>query len=363
MLRRMTLAVLMLCAVGMAIGVQAQEAPVATVLNNPRHLRFGDDGTLYIAEAGFGGDQAVPSPAGGGESRFGLTARVSTTTVPDGEQGVLIDGLLSNADAFGASEGVADVLVTADSAWLVLGQGPTPENIPADAGGVMTAVIQVDLATLETVKVLDLYTFELENNPDGGEIASNPQEIALLDDGTLLIVDASANALLSWTEADGLAVVAVWEVDSTGATPQPVPSSLAVGPDGSIYVGFLSGFPFAEGSAKIERWLDGELVETFAGLTMVTDVAVGQDGNLYAVQFAGGFGDTGYIPDSGSVVQVSADGITPIMTGLNFPYGIAQHADGDWYVTINSAFTGEGTGAVVKVVEGAVPAPVETPEA
>ncbi|MBC8170870.1 MAG: ScyD/ScyE family protein [Anaerolineae bacterium] len=363
MLRKLTTLLLLVSSIVMVIAVQAQDedVPVASGLNAPRHLTFGADGTLYIAEAGTGGDTKVPSPAGGGEVNFGETASISTVA-PDGTQGIFMDGLLSVSDDFGQSQGVNQAVVTDTTAWLVLGQGPTPENIPADAG-VMTALVTIDLATGDTGNVIDLFAFEQENNPDGSaDLASNPSEIGVTSDGTVLIVDASANALLSWTEADGLQLVHAWEVDETGATAAPVPSSLAIASDDSVYIGFLSGFPFAPGTAKIEHWVEGELAETFEGLTLVTDVALDADGNLYAVQFADGFGETGFNPNTGSVVQVSAEGITPIMTGLNLPYGIAQNTAGEWFVSINSAFSAPGSGAVLKVREG-VFAPISTPEA
>ncbi|HEX2621891.1 MAG TPA: ScyD/ScyE family protein [Phototrophicaceae bacterium] len=368
MLRKLTAVFFLLCSLVLVVATQAQDAatedvPVASGLNAPRHLRFGSDGTLYIAEAGFGGDLTAVGPSGNGEVSLGTSGRVSTV-LPSGEQSNLIDGLLSIVDSSMYSEGVSDVLVNdaGDTAWLVLGQGPMPESIPADPGGIMTAVVKYTLPDLVSSTVIDTYGFEVANNPDGAsDMASNPQEIAVAADGTIYIVDASANSLLSWTEADGLKLVTAWAVDESGATPSPVPSSLALASDGSLYVGFLSGYPFNAGGAKIEHWVNGALAETFEGLTLVTDVAVGQDGNLYAVQFADGFGQTGFNQNSGSVVQVTADGITPIMTGLNFPYGIAENANGEWFVSINSAFSAPGTGAVLKVRQGEVIAPASTP--
>lgn len=363
MLRKLTTLFLLVCSIVLVIAVQAQDedVPVASGLNSPRHITFGPDGTLYIAEAGTGGDTKVPSPAGGGEVNFGNTARVSIVD-QDGTQNVLVDSLPSVIDDFGQGQGVNQVILTDTTLWAVVGQGPTPENIPAD-GGVMTAVVVVDPESITIRDVIDLFAFEQENNPDGTpDLASNPTEMVIASDGTIYIVDASANALLSWTEADGLQLVHAWEVDEMTAA--PVPSSLAIAPDDSLYVGFLTGFPFEPGTAKIEHWADGELVETFEGLTLVTDVALDADGNLFAVQFADGFGATGFNPNTGSVVQVSADGITPIMTGLNLPYGIAQNPDGgEWFVTVNSAFSAPGSGAVLRVRDGAVLAPVATPEA
>jgi hypothetical protein len=34
---------------------EAASSPFATGLTNPRHIRFGPDGMLYVAEAGIGG--------------------------------------------------------------------------------------------------------------------------------------------------------------------------------------------------------------------------------------------------------------------------------------------------------------------
>jgi hypothetical protein len=166
------------------------------------------------------------------------------------------------------------------------------------------------------------------------------------------IIDASANALLTWTEADGVSVAQIWEPDATGAEPQSVPTSVVVTEEGDIYVGFLSGFPFPVGAARIEHWRDGELVYTFDNLTLVTDIALGADGTLYAVQMASGLGDQGFTPESGSVIAVSQEGVTPVVEGLNYPYGLAQDADGNWYVSINTSFVGPESGAVVQIPAG-----------
>ena len=129
-----------------------------------------------------------------------------------------------------------------------------------------------------------------------------------------------------------------------------MPTSIDFGPDGDLYVGFLSGFPFATEGSRIERWSpDGELVEGYEGLTLVTDVLVDDDGVIYAVEHAAGFGDRGFIPDSGRVVTVSPDsGITPLLEGLRTPYGLAQAPDGRLVVSVASA-DATGTGMVIAV--------------
>ena len=86
---------------------------------------------------------------------------------------------------------------------------------------------------------------------------------------------------MTWSADAGLEVAVVWDFESDN----PVPTAVDIGPDGDIYVGFLTGFPFPAEGSRIERWSGGELVETFEGLTAVTSVLVTDDGDVYAVEF------------------------------------------------------------------------------
>ena len=65
----------------------------------------------------------------------------------------------------------------------------------------------------------------------------------------------------------------------------PVPTSVAVGPDGAFYVSELTGFPFLPGFSRIHRVVPGSPDGLRVGLTNVTDLAW-HDGDLYAVQIA-----------------------------------------------------------------------------
>ena len=129
----------------------------------------------------------------------------------------------------------------------------------------------------------------------------------------------------------------------------PNPTSVAIGRDGALYVSFLTGFPFPEGGSRIEAWSpEGELLATYEGLTGVVGLLVTDDGTIYATQH-GVFGDEGWAADSGSVVMVTADsGITPIAEGLNVPFGLAQDADGNLAVAVNSA-SEAGTGQIISI--------------
>lgn len=313
--------------------VFAQEEVVVEGLNNPRAIYFDEAGTLYIAEAGIGGDTEATGAFG--PVMVGNTSAVWMMGQDDEEATEVIGGLLST-EYFQSFVGAADVVVTEDTLWVLLAQGPADVEDQRHTG-----LVGYDLETLEETAFVDLAAFEEENNPDNDDVVSNPNDMAVAADGTVYIVDSSGNTLLSWTEADGLQLVVVWEDLS-------VPTSVDIAEDGSLYVGFLSQFPFAEGTAHVEKWTDGELVETYEGLTAVTDVLVASDGTVYAVQMSSGVGDTGWTPESGKVVAIAEDGtLTDIATELNFPYDIAEDWNGVLYITLNAAYSEPGSGQVV----------------
>jgi sugar lactone lactonase YvrE len=353
MVRKVALALALTLLVAAALPTLAQDeaSPViADGLNNPRGIFYAADGTLYIAEAGLSGDLQADSNFG--PVSYGLTARVLAVAPEGGEPTVVADALLSS-NGFENIIGVNAVYVTnAGMRWLVLG------NAPENAVGRKAGVLIIDPDD-NVVGFIDLGAYESQNNPDNDFPVSNPSDIDYGQNGNFYVIDASGNTLYTITAEAAINVFHVWE-------DLPVPTTVAVAPDGSLYVSFLTAFPFDIGGSRIEHWsASGELIETFEGLSLVTDVLVGDDGTVYAVEFATDFGDQGYEPDSGAVVTVSAAGITPLAEGLNYPYGLAMSPDGTLVVSINSAFVEPGSGAVVTVSGAAAGAvvPEATPEA
>ncbi|MBL8133328.1 MAG: ScyD/ScyE family protein [Anaerolineae bacterium] len=345
MLRKLILSSLTALAIAGAAWAQ-DDNTVATGLSNPRNIFLAEDGVLYVAEAGAGGDVDVEGPFG--PAKGGLTSQI-TAISPDGESAVVVPELVSMDAGFGQIEGATAVYVTADSYWVALGMGPGGD---AFDGKLVESLVQISAETGEVLQSVDLGAWEEANNPDTTpELVSNPADIAVEAEGKVYIADASANSVLTWTEADGIQLFAAWP--ATDNDTQSVPTAVAIAADGDVYVGFLSGFPFAQGSARIERYsASGELEQTYSGLTLVTDILVTEDGTLYAVEMAGGFGDTGYIPESGRIVSVTDSSITAVAEGLNFPYGFVMEADGSFLVTVDSAFGAPGSGRVIRVAGG-----------
>lgn len=299
---------------------------LAEGLRNPRNFSFDADGNIYVAEAGLGGSEMTANG-----DPFGATSQI-TMIDTDGNSSAVVHGLISYRE--GNPLGASDVVVTDESIWVLLGE-TSDFTIPFTH-----ALIELDRETGRIQTWVDLLELELNDDPDGNpNQQSNPIDMEVLEDGTVLIANAGCNCLMAWSADAGLSVAAVWSFDEDN----PVPTSVDVGPDGDVYVGFLTGFPFPEGGARIERWSDGELVQTYEGLTAVTGLLVTADGTIYASEL--GVFDQGWGP--GRVVMVSDDGITPVMEELTQPFGLAQAPDGTIAVAVGA--TGAGDGMILTV--------------
>ena len=267
---------------------------VATGLANPRGVAIGEDGSIYVAEAGLGGEEPFESPAFGPSTR-GVSGQVSRIT-PDGARSVIVSGLPSFA--LGGFEVVGPAGIVAEDEALLLTNShfvPGVEPWPHDA-----AILRIDPVDGAIETIGDLGAYERDNNPDGFILESDPYGIARSTDGTLYVADAGANALYRLDPASGaLDLLTVFPglpaeepnpARNDAVESDPVPTGVAPAPAGGVYVSLLGGFPFPPGSAKVVHVaVDGAQSDATTGLTAVVDVEVGPDGALYVVEFAGGF--------------------------------------------------------------------------
>ncbi len=319
---------------------------VASGLNNPRDLAFGPDGALYIAEAGFY-DGSVPAP-----DAFTFTSNGSVTRLFGGMQTRVMSGLpsLYNSALNNVSGPQGIAFDASGTGYLALGLAADPAVRPAGSlyGHVFSLGQDFDVAGYEAI-----------NNPDGGPIDSNPFHLAATPGG-LLVTDAGGNSLLSLSPDGTISTVAVFPNRFIGPpvpTSNAVPTGVAVGPDGTIYVSQLTGFPFTQGEAQIFSIAPGSSTPTvFAtGFTNLTDLAFGPDGNLYALSI-----DTNNIitpGGSGAIYRVSSSGMSEnIFSGLVGATGLTFGSDGALYVTNFSNSIEGGLGQVIRVSEVPEPA-------
>lgn len=327
---------------------------VAEGFNGPQGVLVDDDGQIWVIDSGLGGEEIIPwiSPEGQSvDAQFGQTAQIVKVS-PEGTQEVvaMLPSIFTGADTVGGARlALLDGVLYATSGQ---GIGDPTVAAPENAGAV------VKIVDGEVVEVANLWDFERAENPDPALFDSHPYGLTAGPDGMLYVADAGANDLLKIDPATGeVSLVAVFD-PIPGVFPRPdlggelltdaVPTGVVVNEDGSAYVSYLSGAPFVPGSSKVVMVSpDGEVSDYATGLTMLTDLRRGPDGQLYAVQF-GIFTDQGPTPDSGAIVRVAeGEGSEPVITGLAFPTSLGFDAEGNAYVTVNGVGA-PGSGAVVK---------------
>jgi len=313
---------------------------VATGLNAPRFIAIAND-TVYFTEAGTGGETAVFATSGPGTpestdpiSSNGTTGRLSSIAA-DGTLSVIVDDFISytfgeNGEIVGPA-GIA-VNDTGQASVTVGSPGPFVASIAltGDEGSVFT----VDLATGERRNLADLAQYEIANDPDPMAIDSNLFGVAL-QEGTLYVADAGGNDILAVkTDSGEISTFAVTggidapflpptgNPDRSGAMQiDSVPSGLAIGSDGNLYVSFVTGGPFPAGLAPIYVYAPDGTQSVFAtGLTMTGGIAFASDGTLYASIVSTNLLEMGL----GQIVRVSPDGDHEVVVdGLVAPMGIA----------------------------------------
>jgi len=342
--------VIALCALAAVLsGGGNAVTPAGTVvmsnLENPRHLAFGPEGGLYVAEAGHGG--AGPCIFLRGENQCaGPSGAVSRLW--HGVQSRVVTGLPSYAAASGAGatgpHGVS--LHGRGNAYVTIGLGGESDPIA------FRAIMGQGFGRTVRFKPNggwryqdDIAAYEAENNPDLSPVPdSQPYGIAA-GAGGRLVVDSGANDLL-WVKANGhISTVGVFPSRPQGRSTDSVPTAVEVGPDGAYYVGELTGGPFPVGGANVYRVAPGQPPVVFlSGFTAIIDIGWGPDGRLYVLQFATGPGLSG----PGVLLRVNEDGSrTPVVADLIAPGGFTFGPDGALYVSNKSVVPG-GAGEVLR---------------
>lgn len=354
-----SLAVFLLSGLSLAGIAHAQSVTVvATGLDNPRGVAISPNGTVYVAEAGTGGTvTCIPAPTGGqrcyGES--GAITRIDGIL----ETTRVLSGLPSLATASGTeATGPHDIAFQGNQLYFTIGWGGAPAgrnhpNLTGLMGGLFGTLNLLRHDGRWSVEQ-DLAAYE-NSDPNNDGVDSNPYGL-ITSRGRRIVVDAGGNSLLEVAANSSIRTLATFADGSALAPPflglppgtriptDAVPTSVAEAPDGSYYVGQLTGFPFPPGGANVYKVpaKGGAPVVYASGFTNIIDVAVDRDGALYVLELSSAGLLSGNL--TGRLVRV--DPVTrqqdELLSDLFAPGGIAIDKNGSLYITVGSILPGGG---------------------
>ncbi len=290
----------------------------AAGLNNPRGLKFGPDGNLYVAEGGVGGTNStagqcdqVPPPVGP------YTGSVT---------GARISMITSNGRRTQVS-GVSDVAFIGNQLYALLAGAGCSHGVPSIPNGVIKVTTNGGWYSIANLSSW------LQSHP-----AANTEEDDFEPDGTpysmvnawgdFYAVEPNHGQLIKITKSGDISQVA----DISASQGHIVPTAITVH-NGNFIVGNLNTFPHVDGSSNIYKITPNGQVSVWAsGFSTVLGVAFDDEDRLYVLQnFTGNPFPT---PGTGNVVRVNPSGSRDtIVSGLNLPTAITFGNDGKLYIS------------------------------
>lgn len=305
---------------------------------------------------------AAPEPvtvvAGGFDDPTGLTNWAGRFYVAESSTGE-ISGFVPGAKPYtrlNKIPGPSGVDRKLDTFYFVTGE---PMGGPAPKG---SSTLYSTVSGKPRHKIADLTAYELANNPDGQQqfaadgtpldALSNPFQVLVGRgfDNRVFVADAGANAVLVADPNGKVSTFFAPPVVTTGACagrpnndPQhtgcdPVPTGLAWGPDGNLYVSTLSGEAPGQGRVYVLDPFGGKVLGIISGFSSPTGVAVGDSGSVYVSELLEGLPEgegpppAGFDPSTvGRIVRVDRNGVRTV---AQVPMPLAlKVVDGQLYST------------------------------
>ncbi len=325
----------------------------ATGLNDPRSLKFGPDGYLYVAEAGIGGatnsvaicpELQVAFPFGPytGSTTGGRISRISAT----GVRTTVTDQLPSSSSnpVIGDIMGVGDIAFVGDQLYALMAGAGCSHGVPSVPNG----ILRINDDGTHTV-VADLGTWAVNNpaaNVEPGDFEPEGVWYSMVNvRGAFYALDPNHGEFVKVTTEGDISRV----VDLSAEFGHIVPTAIAY--NGNFYVGNLNTFPIVDGSSSIYKITpSGQVIEWATGFSTILGLAFDHEARLYVLEMTQGSVSGFPEPGKSRVVRMNPNGTHDLVaTGLSFATGMTMGPDGNLYVSNWGFGRPPGGGEIMKI--------------